>query len=95
VCGMRRGVWEATHVPCPGEPYSIGTNRADALTEPFCGPIGRPLAWLLSRQGSHSSQSADLVTGGGASSPADGPAACLHNGDKPWPETHSLRWASR
>ena len=27
VCGMRRGVWEATHVPCPGEPYAISTNR--------------------------------------------------------------------
>ena len=21
-CGMMRGVWEATHAPCPGEPYA-------------------------------------------------------------------------
>jgi hypothetical protein len=26
-CGMRRSVWEATHVPCPGEPYAVDANR--------------------------------------------------------------------
>jgi hypothetical protein len=34
---MRRGVWEATHVPCPGGPYAIDTHSplSDAPSEPF------------------------------------------------------------
>jgi hypothetical protein len=27
-CGMRRSVWEATYVPCPGAPYAIDTHSA-------------------------------------------------------------------
>jgi hypothetical protein len=39
----------------------------------------------------HSSQSADLVTGGGAS-PANVPAACLHNGER-WDGSLGRLWA--
>ena len=26
VCGMQRVVWEATNVPCPGEPYATDSH---------------------------------------------------------------------
>jgi hypothetical protein len=27
LCGMQRSVWQDTHVPCPGEPYTIDKHR--------------------------------------------------------------------
>ena len=59
-----------------------------------CGRLaGLLLGYELAR--THSSQGADLVTGGGASSPADVTRRLSPSGGgKRWPETHSLlpRW---
>jgi hypothetical protein len=72
VCGMPRGVWEATHVPCPGEPYAISTNRPAKPTRLLSRlwAIAGWLGWASAAVSANSCQQAAGLNDGGV------PVAC-------------------